>query len=151
MTTNMECAGNPTQQGVVISTAEFSELILVSHVEPSAHPTCDVNPLRIPVLLAIGDERVFAYVRGVDGNGMRLELTSPIRVGVTLSFGFSLPGTTDLLSVSAQVVWMDQSGRLAIGYSEPSDISTRMREWFTANRNEDNREVLSTISFRRTA
>lgn len=152
MMTNGVSSGNQGHQGVVITaTHELSELILVPNLEPMAAQTAGPNELHIPVLLAIGDERIFAYVRGVDGKGIRLELKSPIRAGVSVSFGFSLPGTSDLVSVSAHVVWIDQSGRLAIGYLEPSDISTRMREWFTTDRKQINDNFLSTMSFRRTA
>jgi hypothetical protein len=136
-------------EGMSVSGA--CELILVPTAGSTERQSEEGKPVRIPVLLSLGSDEVLAYVRSVDGKGIRLELMSPVRSGLVVKFGFSLPGSSDLLSVSAHVVWIDQSGRLAIGYLEPSDISTRMREWFTGDGNETNENFVSTMSFRRTA
>src|ERR1051326_445970 len=149
MTTSSALTDAQDTQGTEITCAAC-ELILVANAGNAQTDTDGGHPVRIPILLSLGSEQVFAYVRGVNSQGIRLELNAPICVGTTVNFGFSLPGTSNLVSISAQVVWIDQSGRLAIRSLEPSDVSTPMRDWFTVDCNQKDNKFLSTISFRRT-
>lgn len=112
------------------SPASLADLILLPNFGRGACQASSEKNVRIPVLLTIGNDKVFAFVRSANIQAIRLELRKPVRVGDRVEFGFSPPGTSDLISLSAKVVWMDAGGRLAIGLVDTADAeASRLQEW----------------------
>ncbi len=89
---------------------------------------------RYPVQFAItvsraGRNDVNVTSMNVSENGICMNSGERLEVGDKIAMKFCLPGSSDLLKVSGEVCWSEESGRVGIQFGATSPDVVTLREW----------------------
>ncbi len=92
--------------------------------------------LVVPTLAYVSFEGAYdpAIILDISEGGMAIQALQPVQASGPLRLHFDLPGSLDTLSLTADIVWTDSSGRAGLRFLDPSeDELQRLREWLRVN------------------
>ncbi len=88
-------------------------------------------PLQIPIHISISCRREFvASSINISEGGMALASSFPLQVGERVSLRLTLPGTEGTATISSEVCWTDNAGRVGLEFVQvPETVVERLQCW----------------------
>jgi len=75
-----------------------------------------------------------AIILDISEGGMAIQALQAVQANGPLRLQFDLPGSLDTMSVAAEIVWADASGRAGLRFLDlPEDKRQQLRDWVRAN------------------
>jgi CheY-like chemotaxis protein len=88
------------------------------------------HPVEIPIHVSSTFHHEFAATSvNLSEGGMALASSVPLRVGEKVSLKLMLPGTDRTATISSEVCWTDNAGRMGLEFAQVPTAAARLQSW----------------------